>query len=74
MEIPRTQTKLMNGQIQVAGDQWPVFLYADYRYDSEDPWNGLLRGGVLISVNPIILHSCYYLIVMSGVPTHFHLS
>ncbi|KIM60338.1 hypothetical protein SCLCIDRAFT_26681, partial [Scleroderma citrinum Foug A] len=24
------QAKLMNGQIQVVGDQWPVFLYSDY--------------------------------------------
>ncbi|KIM64229.1 hypothetical protein SCLCIDRAFT_115360, partial [Scleroderma citrinum Foug A] len=45
----KTQTKLMNGQIQVAGDQWPVFLYANYTYDPEDPWNGLLRSGLLIS-------------------------
>ena len=48
----RTKTKLMNGQIQVAGDQWPVFLYANYMYDAEDPWNGLLRGGLLVSVSP----------------------
>jgi hypothetical protein len=45
----RTKTKLVNGQIQVAGDQWPVFLYANYTYDSEDPWNGLLRSGLLVS-------------------------
>ncbi|KIJ09521.1 hypothetical protein PAXINDRAFT_17395 [Paxillus involutus ATCC 200175] len=37
-----TKLKLVNGQIQVAGDQWPVFLYANYTYDAEDPWNGLL--------------------------------
>ena len=47
---PRTRTKLVNGEIQVAGDQWPVFLYADYSYDPEDPWNGLLRSGLLVSV------------------------
>ncbi|KIK13543.1 hypothetical protein PISMIDRAFT_17923 [Pisolithus microcarpus 441] len=45
----QTQTKLMNGEIQVPGDQWPVFLYADYSYDPEDPWNGLLRSGLLVS-------------------------
>ncbi|KIJ58978.1 hypothetical protein HYDPIDRAFT_118906 [Hydnomerulius pinastri MD-312] len=44
-----TRTKLVNGQIQVAGDQWPVFLYANYWYDPEDPWNGLLRSGLLVS-------------------------
>ncbi|KAF8548949.1 hypothetical protein OG21DRAFT_1422153, partial [Imleria badia] len=35
--------------IQVSGDQWPVFLYANYTYDAEDPWNVLLRSGLLIS-------------------------
>ncbi|KIJ05944.1 hypothetical protein PAXINDRAFT_20832 [Paxillus involutus ATCC 200175] len=44
-----TKLKLVNGQIQVAGDQWPVFLYANYTYDTEDPWNGLLRSGLLVS-------------------------
>ena len=51
ISISRTQTKLMNGQIQVVGDQWLVFLYANYTYDPEDPWNGLLRSGLLISVS-----------------------
>ncbi|KAG1907982.1 uncharacterized protein F5891DRAFT_1124743 [Suillus fuscotomentosus] len=32
----------------VSGDQWPVFLYAGYEYDSEDPWKGLLRSEILI--------------------------
>ncbi|KAF9241133.1 hypothetical protein BU15DRAFT_45179, partial [Melanogaster broomeanus] len=44
-----TKTKLVTGQIQVAGDQWPVFLYANYTYDPEDPWNGLLCSGLLVS-------------------------
>ena len=43
--------KLVNGQIQVAGDQWPIFLYANYTYDPEDPWNGLLHSGLLVSVS-----------------------
>ena len=47
----RTRAKLVNGEIQVAGDQWPVFLYADYSYDAEDPWNGLLRSGLLVAVS-----------------------
>ena len=25
-----TRTKLANGKLQVAGDQWPIFLYANY--------------------------------------------
>lgn len=50
----RIKTKLMNGQMQVAGDQWPLFLYADYTYDPKDPWNGLLRSGLLVSVGLFI--------------------
>ncbi|KIJ09966.1 hypothetical protein PAXINDRAFT_86706, partial [Paxillus involutus ATCC 200175] len=44
-----TRMKLVNGQIQVAGNQWPIFLYTNYTYNTEDPWNGLLRSGLLIS-------------------------
>jgi len=52
--VSRTRTKLVNGEIQVAGDQWPVFLYADYSYDPEDPWNGLLRSGLLVAVRSLL--------------------
>jgi hypothetical protein len=34
----------------VSGDQWPVFLYNGYGYDPEDPWNGLFRSALLVSV------------------------
>ncbi|KAF8835988.1 hypothetical protein BDN67DRAFT_992258 [Paxillus ammoniavirescens] len=44
-----TRAKLVNSQIQVAGDQWPVMLYANYTYDPEDPWNGLLHSRLLVS-------------------------
>ena len=27
-----------------------MFLYANYTYDAEDPWNSLLRSGLLVSV------------------------
>ena len=37
----------------MSGDQWPLFLYADYRYDPEDPWNGLFRSAVLVSVSMV---------------------
>ena len=50
LTCPRTRTKLVSGQIQPTGDQWPVFLYANYTYDAEDPWNGLLQSGLLVSV------------------------
>ena len=51
MTYSRTKAKLRNSQLQLAGDLWPVFLYASYSYDAEDPWNGLMRSGLLISVS-----------------------
>ncbi|OJA19938.1 hypothetical protein AZE42_08047 [Rhizopogon vesiculosus] len=45
---PETKTKLQSGEIIVTGDQWPLFLYADYHYDPEDPWNGLFRSALLV--------------------------
>ncbi|KIM56470.1 hypothetical protein SCLCIDRAFT_29602 [Scleroderma citrinum Foug A] len=46
---PEIKAKLRNGEIVVSGDQWSLFLYADYRYDSEDPWNGLFCSALLVS-------------------------
>ncbi|KAG2129163.1 hypothetical protein DEU56DRAFT_915282 [Suillus clintonianus] len=43
-----TKAKLRSGEIMVTGDQWPLFLYADYHYDPEDPWNGLFRSALLV--------------------------
>ena len=51
--VSRTHTRLANGEIQVAGDQWPIFLYTNYTYDPKDPWNGLLRSGLLVSVSTL---------------------
>ncbi|KAG1748532.1 hypothetical protein EDD22DRAFT_981885 [Suillus occidentalis] len=41
-----TRAKLQSGEIVVTGDQWLLFLYADYHYNPEDPWNGLLRSAL----------------------------
>ncbi|KAG2090477.1 uncharacterized protein F5147DRAFT_748222 [Suillus discolor] len=38
----------IDGETMVSGDQWPVFLYAGYKYDSEDLWKGLLCSKILI--------------------------
>ncbi|KAL4075028.1 hypothetical protein V8B97DRAFT_2022616 [Scleroderma yunnanense] len=46
----KTCTKLTNGKIQVARDQWPVFLNVNYMYDPEYPWNSLPCSGLLILV------------------------
>jgi hypothetical protein len=43
--------KLRSGELHVRGDQWPLCLYADLEYDSEDPWNGLLRNQLLVLVS-----------------------
>jgi hypothetical protein len=47
--------KLKSGELVVTGDQWPIFLYAAYAYDPEDPWNGLLQSNILVSVSNFIL-------------------
>ena len=39
----------------MSGDQWPLFLYADYCYDPEDPWNGLFRSALLVSVSTVYI-------------------
>lgn len=44
------KVKLRSGETIVAGDHWPVFLYQGYVYDPEDPWKGLFRSAVLVSV------------------------
>lgn len=53
----RIKAKLQSGELAVAGDQWPIFLYHGYNYDSDDPWNGLFRSSILISVGS----SCIFL-------------
>ncbi|KAG1824027.1 hypothetical protein EV424DRAFT_1472015 [Suillus variegatus] len=43
-----TKESLKSGETAVRGDQWPIFLYAGYVYDPEDPWKGLLRSDILV--------------------------
>ncbi|EGN99204.1 hypothetical protein SERLA73DRAFT_53763 [Serpula lacrymans var. lacrymans S7.3] len=45
---PEVRLKLKNGELLISGDQWPVFLYQDYVYNPEDPWNGLSRSLLLV--------------------------
>ncbi|KJA13492.1 hypothetical protein HYPSUDRAFT_151548, partial [Hypholoma sublateritium FD-334 SS-4] len=40
--------KLRTGEYSVSGDQWPIFLYASYKYDETDPWKGLLQSAILV--------------------------
>ncbi|KAG2741462.1 hypothetical protein P692DRAFT_20880043 [Suillus brevipes Sb2] len=44
---PRIREDLRSGEMLVCGDQWPVFLYAHYVYDHDDPWSGLLKSRLL---------------------------
>jgi hypothetical protein len=68
--------KLVNGQIQVAGDQWLIFLYANYTYNAKDPWNGLLRSGLLISVSIIVNRHKFLTVTrpLPGLQTHLYIS
>ncbi|KAG1888622.1 hypothetical protein F4604DRAFT_1877202 [Suillus subluteus] len=34
--------------MSVCGDQWPIFLYAHYVYNHDDPWSSLLRSRLLV--------------------------
>ncbi|KAG1842189.1 hypothetical protein DFJ58DRAFT_666086 [Suillus subalutaceus] len=45
---PQIKEDLRSGEMLVCGDQWPIFLYAHYVYDHEDPWSGLLRSRLLV--------------------------
>jgi hypothetical protein len=47
----RTRESLRGGHLQVPGDQWPLLLYHEYSYDPDNPWKGLLRSTILISVS-----------------------
>ena len=49
----RIKAKLRSGEMAVSGDQWPIFVYQGYTYDPEDPWNGLLRSTILVSVSSL---------------------
>ncbi|KAG6913245.1 hypothetical protein DXG01_008449 [Tephrocybe rancida] len=46
--VEEIKTKLRNQEINTVGDQWPHFLFRNYSYDSEDPWNGLFRSHLLV--------------------------
>jgi hypothetical protein len=51
MLLSRTQEGLRNGTLIVSGDQWPIFLYRDYKHNPVDIWEGLFRSHLLVSVS-----------------------
>ncbi|KAH6897566.1 hypothetical protein BKA70DRAFT_1438169 [Coprinopsis sp. MPI-PUGE-AT-0042] len=46
---PKVREGLRSGDIVPTGDQWPRFLYQNHTFNPEDAWEGLLRGGLLVS-------------------------
>lgn len=48
--LERIKEKLRSGDLIIPGDQWPTFLYAG-NFDREDPWKGLFKNAILISVS-----------------------
>jgi hypothetical protein len=48
--IRRVKNKLKSGEMVIPGDHWPVFLYAGYDYHPDDPWKGLFKSTLLVSV------------------------
>ena len=56
--LSRVKEKLRTGDILIPGDQWPIFLYNEYSYDPEDPWNGLFQSALLVLVSlPVLMMS-----------------
>ncbi|KAH9930787.1 hypothetical protein B0H21DRAFT_699948 [Amylocystis lapponica] len=48
-ELSATIVGLRIGELTVAADSWPRFMYCDNAYDPENPWKGLLRGKLLVT-------------------------
>ncbi|KAH6896068.1 hypothetical protein BKA70DRAFT_1438761 [Coprinopsis sp. MPI-PUGE-AT-0042] len=45
----RIRDGLRAGSLIVAGDQWPVFLYKDFKFNKDNVWDGLFRSALLVS-------------------------
>jgi hypothetical protein len=65
--------QLRSGELTTTGDEWPMFLYHGYTYDPEDPWNGLFRSSLLITVSLYYVHAIP-LTRATGLQTHIYLS
>jgi hypothetical protein len=71
----RIKEKLRNAELAVTGDQWPIFLYHGYQYDEEDPWNGLFRSSLLVTVRSLIkISRARVLIGTVGLQAHIHIT
>ncbi|TFK81532.1 hypothetical protein K466DRAFT_455048, partial [Polyporus arcularius HHB13444] len=45
--IRRCRERLANKALTVKGDQWPLFLYLNQKYDPHNPWEGFLLGKIV---------------------------
>lgn len=50
-DVPRTKGKLRSGEIIVSGDQFPIFLYQEFQYNPDRPWDGLFKSSLLVLVS-----------------------
>jgi len=50
LSLFRIKEKLRSGELVTAGDEWPLFLYQDYVYNSNDPWKGPFHSSLLVKV------------------------
>ncbi|RXW25760.1 hypothetical protein EST38_g2 [Candolleomyces aberdarensis] len=46
---PKIRQELVSGAMVPSADLWPRFVYRGLAYDPENPWDGLFRGGLLVS-------------------------
>ncbi|KAH6908694.1 hypothetical protein BKA70DRAFT_1426588 [Coprinopsis sp. MPI-PUGE-AT-0042] len=46
---PKVREQLRSGEVVPTGDQWPRFLYQNHAFNPDDAWEGLFRGGLLVS-------------------------
>jgi hypothetical protein len=44
------QQNLRSGAWVVTGENWPIFIYEDYKYDANDPVKGFLRSEIMLAV------------------------
>ena len=63
----RIRKKLKSGEIATSGEQWPMFLYRNHKFNPENPWDGLMQGQLLVNIR---LHFVLLLLVFVHI-SHF---
>ncbi|KAH6907243.1 hypothetical protein BKA70DRAFT_1428213 [Coprinopsis sp. MPI-PUGE-AT-0042] len=49
LDWTNNEDALRSGSLIPAGDQWPLFLYRDFKFNPDDVWDGLFRSSLLVS-------------------------